>query len=306
MPIELKIRRWDDNTQKMIMTSKSEYQITSSQKKSLRVGHATSGGLGDALVKNKMKSHRSFESSAKISSGSEEEYKKDSQSSQDVNELADIEQKMKKRVGKANNETIEEMPSETQSEHSSNNIGQIANEPSNRSKSVPSTAKKSVTKLKTSKNYPEKSDQLQGRTYKVAPGRAPENAESSESQSNISRSRSRRGARNRKIKDDESSNKSFGNKSASSMTKTISDNDSMGGGKAISTRRTRGHLKQRNQVSTIIEENEADVSMKDEVASDNHTTRSRDRGAKQGKFILQRRNDESESEEDVAEDDGMS
>ena len=80
MPIELKIRRWDDNTQKMITTSKSEYQITSSQKKSLRVGHATSGGLGDALIKNqnKMKSHRSFESSAKISSGSEEEYKKDS------------------------------------------------------------------------------------------------------------------------------------------------------------------------------------------------------------------------------------
>ena len=60
----------------------------------------------------------------------------------------------------------------------------------------------------------------------------------------------------------------------------------------------------RNQVSTIIEENEADVSMKDEDASDNQTTRSR--GAKQGKFILQRRNDESESEEDVAEDDGMS
>lgn len=46
--------------------------------------------------------------------------------------------------------------------------------------------------------------------------------------------------------------------------------------------------------------------MKDEVASDNHTTRSRDRSAKQGKFILQRRNDESESEEDFAEDDGMS
>lgn len=67
MPIELKIRRWDDNTQKMV--SKNEYQMNSSQKKSLRAGYppATSGGLGDALVKNKLKSHHSFESSAKIS-----------------------------------------------------------------------------------------------------------------------------------------------------------------------------------------------------------------------------------------------
>ena len=77
MPIELKIRRWDDNAQKMV--PKSEYQISSSQKKSLRAGYppVTSGGLGDALVKNKQKSHHSFESSAKISE-SDEEYKKDS------------------------------------------------------------------------------------------------------------------------------------------------------------------------------------------------------------------------------------
>ena len=151
--------------------------------------------------------------------------------------MADIEQRMKKKMVKTNGKVYEpiEENSETQSEHSSHNNDQMANVSENRSKSVPSTAKKSVTNSKSYKNYPEKSDQLQGRTYKVAP-RVPENAESSDSQSNFSRQRR---SRNRKIKDDESSNRSFGNKSASSMTKTISDNDSMGGSKAISSRRAR-------------------------------------------------------------------
>lgn len=92
--------------------------------------------------------------------------------------MADIEQRMKKKVVKTN-DTIEELPSETQSENSLDNNDQIANVSENRSKSVPTMSKKSVTKLKSNKNYPEKSDQLQGRTYKVAP-RVPENVESSD------------------------------------------------------------------------------------------------------------------------------